>query len=185
MLLFGCFSSRQNEPGSSNSSFDLSFYEKSANYIKNSDAVQEYLAESFGNHKANIEISKSVVYLEYVYFAEEILKDRLGYKQIDLNLNYEALEVVSDSLDKVDNERVFEKYNLDELGRISETRNGSSILFFSKLHNNTLAAELLINRHKKKEFSSLTFLNTGLRFLFVFSSNGEIEKVYTTEISYN
>ncbi|ALL07618.1 hypothetical protein AQ505_20265 [Pedobacter sp. PACM 27299] len=67
-----------------------------------------------------------------------------------------------------------------------ELNRPTSIIFFSKMHDYILAAEILDNISNPKEtYKNATSFNNGTRYLFIFDKRGKIKNVYKKGIQYN
>ncbi|PWG77977.1 hypothetical protein [Pararcticibacter amylolyticus] len=137
-------------------------YESAYNYIINDSDIKG----------KSVNIADSVVYIDMSIFFEELSEE--------CNLSRDSM---LRNLDSLDNVRYFApvKHKLE----IEKTRNVSSnvILYFSKVYDNLLIAELLNGTGR---YAKDRLFQTSTRYLFVFDDKSDqIKRVYKKEVQYN
>lgn len=150
-------------------------YKKALSYIQTVEATRKFCREiGIVDSLACISVSDSVVFLDNFFFLDDIIK--YEYKE-----RVSHLRALRDSLITAEYRRSFRTFFLPSLNDLAPCRDARVILFFSKPYRNTLTAELLPYDGSKKSFLSIAQFNRSLGFLFYFTAQDSIEKVFIRE----
>lgn len=141
-------------------------------------AISEYIKELPAVKSSCVSVSDTIVHLELTNFWEELSKD-----------TSKSNDVLFMELDSIDNSRFFENYAMPQLQSFNQKASGDSCeytLFFSKVYNNMVMAELINNRgNMSNNHHLLTSFNKSRIFLFRFDLEKKINKVYSKELEYD
>jgi len=141
------------------------YYKSAFNYIKELPDI-----------KTNcLSVSDTLINLELCNFYEEISEIR--------NLKEKDILFI---LDSIDNVMSLVKYHYPLLSKFNNSDSCTNTLFFSKLIDNMLLAEVINNRGDlSANHYKLTAFNKSTIFIFIFDSEKRISKVFSKELQYD
>lgn len=164
-LLFSIFCNSQNFCKN-----EINMYKVAFEYIKN-DSV---------NINKSIYIADSIVFMNIDSFWDKIAE----YPQKN---SFKYALIVSDSLKVLDKEREFITFYSKQMYKaFRKHKKGEYNLFFSKIFDNTLVAEIMKNNGKPHESKDeMEWFKQSYLYLFYFDNKGKIIKVYRSWRQYN
>lgn len=146
---------------------ELVKYQTAYNYVMN-------LNENEGSGKG-ICVSDTLVYIDMTTFWEYLISEKQEQKKFVI------------TLDSIDNARRFKHFQSDLIKKnFNSNKTSRYSLFFSKVYDNLLIAELIDNKGNANfGYNRITAFNKSKQFLFKFDGNDKIVSVYTTNMEYN
>lgn len=135
-------------------------------------SAYSYLVDLPEFKKNGLTVSDTIVHLNLSIFFEELSKG-----------DTKAMFLKLDSLDKSNS---FNNYIIPELNSLPSDTSSKYTLFFSKIIDNFLEAEIVqSNGQKGAGHERMTAFNKSRVFLFIFDKQKQISKVFYKEVQYD
>ncbi len=161
-------------------------YTNSYNYLLENKVSQiRQFAEEESNsdldEQVSVIVSNEIVHLEAVFF--ESKSEELAHWKV-----FEGKRSIKDFLWNLDTESSFDSFISDNEIVKTKSENSNLILFFSKMNQNLLVAELIWTPEQvnsNTEYEEVAMFGRSLRFLFEISDSNEVINVINMEIHHN
>lgn len=152
-------------------------YERAFAALRVHPAVQAFAAQHLApSEPMAIEVSSEVVPTDYALLAADVVQ-----QEVDPTASPERTAAVRDSLAALAAADRFAPTTDDALPLLSMRQQRPLVLFFGRMSEDRLAAQLYPNPYRRRTFASIRAGAPGLALLVIFE-NGQVAQIFTEEI---
>ena len=171
ILIFLCFSWGEDNK-----------YLTAYHYVRHDSLASKFLlGQTLSTDSSAIQVSDSIVYIDALFFLDELIAIRHGQIR-DVNRLRQIKQETY--VKEFEYRKAFKGYRSKELKTLNTLGPKRLVLYFSEVRDDILLGELFRYSGQKSLHELRTF-NESVQYLFHFGEGGKIEHVFSKKMAYN